>query len=130
MSVSPLNWFTGSSKTPESRYGDITMITQEGDRRCEYNKINGIDVSDTEVACIDGLCIVFNRNMLESDIKFNEDMMFNCYDTYISLSAIMKYHFKVGVMVLPTIHQSVGKSILSDVFMQDENILRSNFIFS
>ena len=37
-SSSPLNWYVGSKEFPYSRYGDVTMIDQNGrEVRCFYN---------------------------------------------------------------------------------------------
>lgn len=60
---SPLNWFTGSRSTPTDRWGCVTH--QEIGNVCSFFSGHSPDVSDHEVSCIDGLCIVFGKKALE-----------------------------------------------------------------
>jgi hypothetical protein len=128
VSECPLNWFCGSRNFPQGRWGCVShgelgnsVSFFSGDRR---------DITDHEVACIDGLCIVLSRKAMESGLRFDEKMKFNCYDTQISFDAILKFKLKVGVLVEEELkHFSVGKSILGEKFLDDEIFLRKRFGF-
>ena len=54
--------------------------------------------------------------------------MFDCYDTDISLQTVLKYKFKLGVIVEESLkHYSVGKSIMTDDFLMHEIDLRKKW---
>lgn len=126
VSTSPLNWFTGSKTTPNKRWGCVTH-GELGNLTSFFSK-DRENITDHHVACIDGLCIIFCSSAINSDIKFNEELKFNCYDTDISLNAILNYKFKIGVVVEQSLkHYSVGKSILNNDFLTEEKILREKF---
>ena len=84
---------------------------------------------DAEVACIDGLCIIFSKEALDSSLLFDEDLgAFDFYDTDISMQAIAKYKMKIGVMVQKDLcHYSVGKSILTPNFLDVEKKFREKW---
>lgn len=127
-SASPLNWFTSSNVFPDQRFGDITMNDGKRDIRCFYNESTNPDVGDTRVACIDGLCIIVGRTVINSDFRFTEGVSnFDFYDTDISLKSNLIYKFRLGVMVEPVRHLSVGRSILSERFREDEKKFREVF---
>ena len=125
VSESPLNWFCGSRKFPEYRWGCVTH-GELGGQTSFFSEHRS--EMDHEVACIDGLCIILTKKAIESGIKFDPELKFNCYDTQISLDAILNYKLKLGVIVEPSLqHYSVGRSILTDDFLKEELILRRKF---
>lgn len=124
----PLNWFTGSMTTNDKRWGCVTH-GELGNQLSFFSK-DRESITDHEVACIDGLCIIFSRKAVENGLMFDENLKFNCYDTQISLEALMNRNMTIGVLVEPTLqHYSVGKSILTDDFLEDELVLRTLFNF-
>lgn len=125
VSQSPLNWYTGSQHTPDKRWGCVTH-GELGNQKSFFSQNK--PERDHEVACIDGLCIIFGPIAIQSNLKFDEQLRYNGYDTQISLSCVLEYHMRLGVVIEETlIHQSVGKSILSKEFLIDEQILRNRF---
>ncbi len=120
VSQSPLNWWTGSNPTPYEKWGCVTH-GELGDQTSYFSE-HSPGVTDTEVACIDGLCMIFTRDALGTGIEFDESLSsFDFYDTDISLQAMVKYGLKVGVMVQRDLcHYSVGKSILTPAFLDAE----------
>lgn len=128
ISESPLNWFCGSRKFPEGRWGCVTH--GELNNHKSFFNYDRPGITDHGVSCIDGLCMIFSRKAIESGLRFDENLGFNCYDTQISLDAVMKFKLKLGVLVEQDLmHFSVGKSILEDKFFDDEIILRKRFGF-
>lgn len=126
VSQTPLNWFTGSRLTPNKRWGCVTH--GEMSNSTSFFSGDRADVTDHQVACIDGLCIAFGQKALQSAIQFDEQFMFDQYDTDISLQAILTYHLKLGVIVEQSLqHFSVGKSILSANFIEHEKDLRKKW---
>jgi len=127
MSQHPLNWFCGSRPFPESRWGCVTH--GELHDQTSYFSAHSPSVTDHEVACIDGLCMIFGRKAIEDDkIRFDERLRFNCYDTQISMTTVLTNRKKLGVLVEKSLyHYSVGKSILTEDFQKDEDILRCSF---
>lgn len=128
ISQTPLNWFTSSRPCPDKRWGCVThgelggMTSFFSEDRPE---------TDHEVACIDGLCIIFGKNALMSDIRFDENLgAFDMYDTDISTQAMIKYKLKLGVIVRKDLrHFSVGKSILEEKFLENELKFRQKWKF-
>lgn len=106
-SASNLNWFVGSNQFPYSRYGDVTMTDKNGSEvRCFYNQYKP-DVKDTEVACIDGLCIILTKKLIEKGFRFDESIApYDFYDTDSSFQVIFNYKGKLGVMIEPVFHES------------------------
>lgn len=128
VSESPLNWFCGSRKFPEGRWGCVTH--GELNNHKSFFSFDRPEITDHGVSCIDGLCMIFSKKAIESGLRFDENLGFNCYDTQISLDAVMKHKLKLGVLVEDELmHFSVGKSILEDKFFDDEIILRKRFGF-
>lgn len=129
VSQSPLNWWTGSNPTPHTKWGCVTH--GELGNQTSYFSEHSPHVTDTEVACIDGLCIIFTKQALETDIAFDENLSdFDFYDSDISCQALMKYKLKVGVMVQKDLcHYSVGRSILTPKFLDSEIKFRTKWNF-
>jgi hypothetical protein len=128
VSESPLNWFCGSRKYPENRWGIVTH--GEMDNKTSFFNIHSPNFTDHHVSCIDGLCIILTQRAIKAGLRFDEQLRFNCYDTQISFDAIIKFKMKLGCLVEKSlVHHSVGKSILSDDFLEDEIILRKRFGF-
>lgn len=128
VSQSPLNWFTSSNPTPDARWGCVTH--GELGNQTSFFSQHSPDAADHEVACIDGLCITFGQRAMKSDMKFDEMFAFDQYDTDISLQAVLKYKFKIGVLVEKSLqHYSVGKSIMTDEFLLHELDLRKKWGF-
>ena len=127
VSQSPLNWWTGSNPTPFTKWGYVTH-GELGDITSWFSE-HSPNVMDTEVACIDGLCIMFCKQALDSSIEFDETLSkFDFYDTDISMQAIAKYKIKLGVMVQKDLcHYSVGKSILTSSFLDSEEKFRAKW---
>lgn len=119
VSQSPLNWWTGSNPTPQAKWGCVThgeLGNQES-----YFSIHSPDVLDHEVACIDGLCIIFGPKAIASQMKFDEMFQWDLYDTDISWQAILTYGLKLGVIVERSLHHySVGRGILGEDFLRHE----------
>lgn len=125
VSQSPLNWFTGSAQTPNKRWGCVTH--GEVNSQSFYN-IDRANIKDHSVACIDGLCIIFGQNAINSQLKFDEQFYFDQYDTDISLQTILNYKMKLGVIVEKSLqHYSIGKSILSEEFLKHEKDFRKKW---
>lgn len=128
ISESPLNWYTASLKKPDKRWGSV--IHGEIGNKQTYFSFDRPDITDHEVGCIDGVCIIFSSTALESNICFDEQFLFDQYDTDLSLQCILQYKLKLGVIVeLSLIHNSVGKSILSIDFLIHELDLRRKWNF-
>lgn len=125
-SETPFNWFCGSRKYPEYRWGCVTH--GELDNAKSYFSQDRSEIKDHRVACIDGLCIVFGKKALESELRFNEMFMFDFYDSQISFDAILNFKLRLGVIVEESLcHYSVGKSILTDDFLKHEYDFRKLF---
>ena len=129
VSQSPLNWWTGSNPTPYTKWGCVTH-GELGDQTSFFSN-HSPNVMDAEVACIDGLCIIFTKKALETDMRFDESIgKFDFYDSDISCQALMKYKLKVGVMVQKDLcHYSVGRSILTPQFLDSEELFRKKWNF-
>ena len=127
-SAHPLNWFVGSMDFPYSRYGDVTMTDKNGSEvRCFYNQFKP-DVKDTEVACIDGLCIILSKKLINQGFKFDESIApYDFYDTDSSFQVIFNYKGKIGVMIEQVIHESEGLGILKPEFLEYEKKFREKW---
>ena len=126
----PLNWFTGSYPFPNSRWGCVTH--GELSNQTTYYSSHSPNVTDHEVACIDGLCIIFSRKAIEqTDILFDPTFEFSHYDTDISFQTVMKYKLKLGALVHTDLqHDREGKSILTEGFKQAEEKFRAKWNFN
>lgn len=129
ISQKPFNWFCGSRPYPESRWGCVTHGELNNQR--SYFSSHSPNVFDHEVACIDGLCIIFSKKAIDSGLRFDETLgNYNLYDTDISFQTVMKYNLRLGVLVtLDLHHYSVGKSILTPEFADDEARFRKKWNF-
>ena len=129
VSQSPLNWWTGSNPTPYSKWGCVTH-GELGDQTSFFSE-HSPNVLDAEVACIDGLCIIFTNQALDTSMVFDESLSkFDFYDSDISCQALMKYKLKLGVMVQKDLcHYSVGRSIMSPAFLDAELVFRKKWNF-
>lgn len=122
----PFNWFTGSQVFPDSRYGYVMHGEIGKETFFNFKQPN---ITDHEVACIDGLCIILTSNALyNSDILFDNKFTFSHYDSDISLQAILEKKLTLGCIVQNDLmHYSVGKSILTEDFMKFEEIFRDKW---
>lgn len=79
-------------------------------------------VTDHEVACIDGMCIVFGpKAIADKELNFDTQFSFDFYDTDISFQCLMQRNLKLGVIVEPSlVHDSIGRSITTDEFLVHE----------
>lgn len=129
VSQSPLNWWTSSNPTPFDKWGCVTH--GELGNQTSFFSNHSPTVTDHEVSCIDGLCIIFTKTALETSMEFDESLSkFDFYDSDISMQAVMKYKLKVGVIVRQDLcHYSVGKSILTDSFLEAELKFRQKWNF-
>ena len=129
VSQSPLNWWTSSNPKPYSKWGCVTH-GELGDQT-SYFSSHSPGTMDAEAACIDGLCIIFTRKAIDSGLSFDETLgKFDFYDSDISCQALMKYGLKLGVMVQKDLcHYSVGKSILTSEFLDEEVKFRKKWNF-
>lgn len=127
VSQSPLNWWTGSNPTPNAKWGCVTH--GELSDQTSYFSQHSPMTMDAEVACIDGLCIIFTKKALETDMMFDESLgSFDFYDSDISMQALVKYKLKIGVMVQKDLcHYSVGRSILTPEFLDSEELFRKKW---
>jgi hypothetical protein len=123
--VTPLNWFTGSSVYPDNRWG---FVFHGELNAATYFSQKYPNVSDHSAACIDGLCIIFTKNALNTTLEFDESFMFSHYDTDISFQAQLMYNLKLGVIIdLSLQHYSVGRSIQTPEFLEYEKIFRTKW---
>ena len=127
-SASPLNWYVGSKEFIYSRYGDVTMIDQnDREVRCFYNQFKP-EIKDTEVVCIDGLCLILTKKLIEKGFRFDESIApYDFYDTDSSFQVIFNYKGKLGVMIEPVLHKSEGRGILKPEFLEDEKKFRKKW---
>lgn len=126
VSQQPLNWFCGSKQFPEFRWGCVTH-GELGNKQSFFN-MHSPNITDHEVACIDGLCIIFGPNAIKSDIIFDTNFKFHHYDTDISFECILNKHLKLGVIVEKSLqHYSVGKGILDKSFLDEEVFFRKKW---
>lgn len=133
---SPLAWWLtakvalAKSKKP-CIYGKIFHPAVDKDKSSELEEsfFNSWcpEVKDHEAACIDGLCMVFGKNMIGSDVLFDESFKNDFYDMDISLQAILIAKEKVGVLVVPMIHYSHGMGIMKQEFLEEEAVFRKKW---
>ena len=113
VSQHPLNWFCGSRPFPENRWGCVTHGELDG--QTSFFNEHSPNVTDREVACVDGLCIIISKKAANAGLRFDPSVGdFDCYDTDISMQTVLKYGMRLGVVVRKDLyHYSVGKSILT-----------------
>jgi hypothetical protein len=75
VSISPLNWFTASRNNIDKRWGCVTHT--EFNSGLSYFSKDRPNILDHHVALIDGLCIIFTKRAIDSDIKFDETFLFD-----------------------------------------------------
>lgn len=127
ISQSPLTWFTGSHKYPNERYGRITHNHDGMMIESFFNKEKP-DVFDTEVITIDGLLMCLNKKTLQNEkARFDEQFTYDFYDLDFCLNAQINTDLKIGVFVQPTIHKSLGKSVLTEEYLNPERKFRAKW---
>lgn len=129
VSKSPLNWYTGSSDFITERWGCVSHGEQNNQK--SFFNLHTPNVSDHPAACIDGLCIIFSKTAINTGLRFDETLgKYSFYDTDISFQAVINKKLRLGVLIQQDLyHFSVGKSILSDQFKEDEKIFRKKWNF-
>lgn len=129
VSQRPLNWFCGSRPFPGNRWGCVSHGELGG--QTSFFSAHSPDVTDREVACVDGLCLIISRKAADAGMRFDPSVGdFDCYDTDISMQTVLKYGFRLGVVVRKDLrHYSVGKSILTQEFLKDDAKLRAKWGF-
>lgn len=126
LSISPLTWFTGSRNFERERFGRITH-KQFNLGESFFNGFSHPEIKDTEVSTIDGLCMILNKKVINSDVQFDERFNFDFYDLDFCLTSIIQKHLKIGVMIEPVIHESVGTSILRSEYLIEERKFREKW---
>lgn len=125
-SQSPLNWFTSSIPCPNQRIGFVSH-GELGNRDSFFNQ-DRPEIEDSSVGCIDGLCIIFGKRALDSDLKFDERFLYDMYDTDLSFETLINHKLNLGVIVEKSLkHFSVGKSILTKDFLLHEIYFRKKW---
>lgn len=125
---SPLTWFTGSHRFVEQRYGKITQnYLGRGLLVESFFNEKFPDTMDTEVACVDGLCLILTKTLIQSDILFDEKFKTDFYDLDFCLQTVISKKKKIGCVVVPVYHDSVGESVLTDKFLKIENDFRKKW---
>lgn len=124
VSQSPLTWFTASKDYPDERYG---IVKHDNFGESFFNGESHPDVKDTRVAAVDGLCMILGSNIINSDITFDEQFKYDFYDLDFCMNCNMNYKFKIGVMVEPVYHKSVGMSVLSIPFLEVEKVFKAKW---
>ena len=133
LKVSPLTWFTGSDKFKETRFGrviqDVSFLTGDKENRFGESFFNSErpEVLDTQVATIDGCCMVLTSKVINSDILFNNDFLNDFYDIDFCLNARVNYDFSIGVLVEKIIHMSLGTSVLTPEYKEKEKVFRERW---
>lgn len=126
LKATPLSWFTASNDRSDERYGYIVSKFNGMDIPSFFNE-NHPNVTDTETASVDGLCMILSKKIIDSDIKFDEQFENDFYDLDFCLQSMLNYNFTVGTMIEPTYHTSVGESILGTKFLEFENKFREKW---
>lgn len=127
ISQSPLTWFTGSHKYPEDRYGRITH-NHDGMMLESFFNREKPDIVDTEVITIDGLLMCLNKKTMQNDkARFDEQFTYDFYDLDFCLNVQVNTDLKIGVFVQPTIHNSLGRSVLTEEYLVPERKFRAKW---
>lgn len=125
--ISPLSWFTGSKDFEEYRYGKITHLDKMATGESFFNYYKP-EIKETRVCCIDGLFIYLNKSVIENkELRFDEHFKYDFYDLDFCMQAAVNHKMKIGVIIEPTIHESVGKSILTENFHEYEKIFKEKW---
>lgn len=127
ISQSPLTWFTGSHKYPKERYGRITH-NHDGMMLESFFNREKSETVDTEVITIDGLLMCLNKKVMTNEkARFDEQFTYDFYDLDFCLNVQVNTDLKIGVFVQPTIHQSLGKSVLTEDYLIPERKFRAKW---
>ena len=127
VSQSPLTWFTGSHKYPKDRYGRITH-NHDGMMLESFFSRENPDVFDTEVITIDGLLMCLNKKTMQNEkARFDEQFTYDFYDLDFCLNVQTNTDLKIGVFIQPTIHNSLGKSVLTEEYLVPERKFRAKW---
>lgn len=121
MNTCPLGWYP--STKPINRRGKVwhgdylnnPIVDDFGNRDCR-------------VMSIDGLIIIFGKNAIKSNIRFDETFMFDFYDMDISFTAHILHKLRIGVLPIDLIHKSNGPGILSDKYKEIEKIFKTKWL--
>lgn len=127
ISQSPLTWFTGSNKYQDDRYGRITHNHSGMMLESFFNRKKP-DVFDTEVITIDGLLMCLNKKTMQNEkARFDEQFTYDFYDLDFCLNVQANTDLKIGTIVMETIHNSLGKSVLTEEFLIPERKFRAKW---
>lgn len=127
ISQSPLTWFTGSHKFVDDRYGRITH-NHDGMMLESFFNRKKPDVADTETITIDGLLMCLNKKTMQNEkARFDEQFTYDFYDLDFCINAQVNTDLKIGTFVQPTIHNSLGKSVLSEEYLIPERKFRAKW---
>ena len=127
ISQSPLTWFTGSHKFVDDRYGRITH-NHDGMMLESFFNRKKPDVTDTETITIDGLLMCLNKKTMQNEkARFDEQFTYDFYDLDFCINAQVNTDLKIGTFVQPTIHNSLGKSVLSEEYLIPERKFRAKW---
>lgn len=127
ISQSPLTWFTGSNKYREDRYGRITH-NHDGMMLESFFNRNKENVRDTEVLTIDGLLMCLNKKTMQNEkARFDEQFTYDFYDLDFCVNVQTNTDLKIGTIIMPTIHTSLGKSVLTEEYLIPERKFRAKW---
>ena len=120
-----LSWFNGSRDFIEGRRGRI--IHDNISEQVNEFSASAPDEADAQVAAVDGLCLVLGQNVVYSDMAFDEEFEFDFYDLDFCMEAVMKRNMKIGCIVEPIRHASVGFSITQPAYRAFEAKFREKW---
>lgn len=124
ISQSPLTWFTGSNRYPRERYGRITHNHSGMMLESFFNR-DKPETKDTEVLTVDGLLMCLNKKTMQNEkARFDEQFTYDFYDLDFCLNVQVNTDLKIGTIVMPTIHNSLGKSVLTEEYLIPERKFR------
>ena len=127
ISQTPLTWFTGSNKYQNERYGRITHNHNGMMLESFFNREKP-DVFDTEVITIDGLLMCLNKKTMQNEkARFDEQFTYDFYDLDFCINAQVNTDLKIGVFIMPAIHNSLGKSVLTEEYLIPERKFRAKW---
>lgn len=127
ISQSPLTWFTGSHKYPNERYGRITHNHDGMMLESFFNKEKP-EVFDTEAITIDGLLMCLDKKTMQNEkARFDEQFTYDFYDLDFCLNVQINTDLKIGIFIQPTIHKSLGKSVLTEEYLNPERKFRAKW---
>lgn len=69
-----------------------------------------------------------SKKLIEKGFRFDESIApYDFYDTDSSFQVIFNYNGKVGVMIEPVFHESEGRGILNQDFLEYEKKFRAKW---